>query len=68
MPRVLNTDHVLEYPAEKFWKLRMDTGFDEYIAECDKQVGAWRSGRCTRGAESLRGAVQPPPRPPQPPC
>ena len=38
MPRTIEIDLELDVPPDEFWKLRMDTGFDEYIAECDKQI------------------------------
>ena len=36
--RIVHNDEVCEVSADDFWSLRMDTGFDHFIAEGDKQI------------------------------
>ena len=36
--RIVHNDEVCEVSADDFWSLRMDTGFDRFIAEGDKQI------------------------------
>ena len=36
--RIVHNDEVCEVSADGFWSLRMDTGFDRFIAEGDKQI------------------------------
>ena len=36
--RIVHNDEVCEVSADDFWSLRMDIGFDRFIAEGDKQI------------------------------
>jgi len=38
MPRDFSCAHLCELPADKFWAMRLDYGFDQHIADYDGQV------------------------------
>ena len=52
--RIVHNDEVCEVSADDFWSLRMDTGFDRFIAEGDKQIWSLLSSGGPAGAD---GAV-----------
>ena len=52
--RIVHNDEVCEVSADDFWSLRMDTGFDRFIAEGDKQIWSRAEAEEPAGAD---GAV-----------